>query len=371
VASIFYEFRILEDIDQREYESNLLDNDENDSWQANDEVTRIRIARGWLAYKALLDEQQYMKKNYQDMSILSQCLTRFPILKSLEMSSDYEPPTEELERMLVDTYAVQGNMLDGGDVTEEDEVGVRAMTTLLSAASGMQKKLDSLSAHRVHWSFFSSSPKGMSFYRPAFAYLRNLNMSLEADYDDTDEEDIVEARHNEFGIALRGATGLETLSLTFGDSDIPPESIYTQRQMQIPVVWDKLVKNVCWTNLRFLELHVVTVSERYILEFLERHTSLKRLKWHSMWLTNSDVGWDKIFRGMRTMKFEALQFGGIWGGEGDKGRNKTLKMDEIGAKIVKSILTNDTKKGKKVHVRRGKRSLSDGQLFHKAVAEGI
>jgi len=361
VASIFYEFRILEDIDEQEYQANLFDNDAFNPWEVKDDATRLKLAKGWLAYKALLEEQQYMKKTQQDMCILSQCLTRFPVLKSLVIAADFEPPTEELERMLEDTLAVPGNMLNGGDMTEEDEVGVRAMTTLLSAASGMQKKLANLNVHRVHWSFFSSAPKGINFYRPIFTYLRQLSMSLEADYDDSDEEEIVDARHAEFATALRGAANLETLSLTFGDIDVPAENLYLQRQMQIPVVWDKIVKNMTWTNLQCLELNFVTVSEPFVLDFLRRHTNLKILKWHSMWLTNSEVGWDKVFKVMRrTMNFQELKFGGIWGGESEKGRHKTLKMDDIGEKLVKTILRGPEKGKRPVRVKMVTRSATDG-----------
>ena len=359
----------MEDVEQVEYESNILEIAESDVWLIDDDARRVKLAKGWLAYKALHEEQAYMKKIHQDMCVLSQCFARFPILKSLELSSDYDPPTEEMARMLADTYAVEGNMLDGENMTDDDEVGVAALTTLLSAASGMQKKLDSLTAHRVHWSFFNAAPKGMNFYRPAFTYLRHLNLTLEADYDDMDEEDVVQARHAEFGIALRDAANLETLSLNFGDGDVPPESIYVQRQLQVPVIWDKLAKNITWKNLISLELHIVTVSQPSLLDFLARHAeTLKCIKWHSMWLTDSNVGWDVVFRMMRkSMKLQVVKFEGTWGGEGEQGRVKTLKMIDHGDKLAKFILSgsgDDGKKGRK-HERRLRKSASDGMVSSK------
>lgn len=356
----------MEDVEQQEYESNTLEILESEMWLINDDARRVKLAKGWMAYKALHEEQAYIKKIHQDLCVLSQCFARFPILKSLELSSDYDTPTEEMARMLADTYAVEGNMLDGENMTDDDEVGVAALTALLSAASGMQKKLDSLTAHRVHWSFFNAAPKGMNFYRPVFTYLRHLNLTLEADYDDMDEEDVVQVRHAEFSIALRDATNLESLSLNFGDRDV---QLYVQRQLQVPVLWDKLAKTMTWKNLRSLELHIVTVSQQYLLDFLARHAeSLKCIKWHSMWLTESNVGWDVVFRMMRkSMKLEVVKFEGTWGGEGEQGCIKTLKMIDHGAKLAKIILSgcgDDVKRGRK-HERRLRKAASDGMISSK------
>jgi hypothetical protein len=88
VSSIVYEVRYLEDVEIQEHESNILDNDglEESTWisDAGSGDSKERIAKGWKAYKPMLDEQLYMKKILRRFG-------RYPstgAISSLEMTRD-------------------------------------------------------------------------------------------------------------------------------------------------------------------------------------------------------------------------------------------------------------------------------------------
>lgn len=266
---------------------------------------------------------------------------QFPILKSIKVVSCDGRPSLELARILKGTYAIPANMLENGDMADdEDEIGVGPLTTMLSAASGMQNKLDSLSARNVHWAFFAPAPKGMSFYLPAFTHLRNLHLTLEADYADMDDEDLVRGHHREFGTALRGAANLESLALDFVAVGMAHLNLPGIRPLQVPVLWDKLAKATTWTNLRTLELGSVHVSEVFALDFFMRHAdTLIILAMDNMTLTNSKSGWTKVFVLMqRVLILESVKFSGVWMAENATGKRAFYQMDKVGTKITKKIL---------------------------------
>jgi hypothetical protein len=368
VTSVFYEFRLLRDVDQQEYESNILDNENEDQELkqfSDDEGSRAELGKRWAIYKPLLQAQEYMKKTQYDISVLSQAFTRFPVLKSLHISSEFgthERASEEMYHAFGGSLAIPGMMLEGGEVDDDEQVGVRALNSVLLSASGIPKKLENLKAHRVHWSFFNPPPAAINLHQQIFTYLRHLDLTLEADYDDIDEEHAVLARHAEFGKALRAAAGLETLRLNFGDNDISPDTVLMQRGMNVPVIWEELVKDMTWKNLKSLELHFVTASESCMTDFLARHAkTLKVIKWTNMWLLDSEEGWEPIWRNMKyLMKFEAVEFGGIWGAEGENITSPAIdNMDKLGRGFAREIL-----KGKEKEVRR-RRSASDSLLLIK------
>ena len=171
VSSILYEVRYLEDVESQEYESNILDNDgleEESTWSsdAGSGDSKERIARGWKAYKPMLDEQLYMKKISYDVSVFTQALARFPVLKRLEMCSEYGMPSETLARAYENTLAVPGLMLDGGEISDyEEQTGTRALGSLLRHAQSAGN-LDSSSNTLVllQSSTFSGSPS--TCFRP-------------------------------------------------------------------------------------------------------------------------------------------------------------------------------------------------------------
>ncbi|KAH7400006.1 hypothetical protein BKA64DRAFT_642160 [Cadophora sp. MPI-SDFR-AT-0126] len=338
VTSIFYEVRFLEEVAFPDFKSNVLDIEE-----LADHLTEDKqevIARAWKAYKPLLDTQMHMKRANYDFAVLAQALPRFPILKRIEMSSEYGLPSETMTKAFETTMAIPGLMMDGGEINDDDETGTRGLGSLLLAAANMPTPLETLSAHRIHWSFFNPSPVDIHF--GAFTYLRHVDLVLEPDYDDWSEQDVVKARHVELGKALRSAKGLETLRLTFDDADTVPKAVLLQRQMNVPVVWERIVENMTWPNLHTLELTVVTTSEANITDFLKRHSStLKVIKWHNMWLAGSALGWNRIFRRMKKhMTLKAVEFGGIWGGDSSSSAEpKLLKMeDEVGFRVAASIV---------------------------------
>jgi hypothetical protein len=355
VSSILYEVRYLEDVESQEYESNILDNDgleEESTWSSDAESgdSKERIARGWKAYKPMLEEQLYMKKISYDVSVFTQALARFPVLKRLEMCSEYGMPSETLARAYENTLAVPGLMLDGGEISDyEEQTGTRALGSLLLAAAAMPSRLETLIAHRIHWSFFNPAPLA-DLHLPAFVQLRHLDLVLEPDYDDFDEQDVVKKRHEELGRILRSMMGLESLRLCFDDVDTHPNAVLIQRQMNVPVVWERITEGMTWPRLRILELKVFTTSENHITNFLKRHTdTLRVIKWHNVWLSDSAFGWNRIFKKMkRYMKLEEVEFRGIWGGDCTHGRPKLLKMEgETAIRLERSILRGPSEKKEK------------------------
>ena len=52
----------------------------------------------------------------------------------------------------------------------------------------MPTKLERWKAHRVHWSFFNPPPKGTNLHRSMATYLRHLDLTLKADFDDVGDE---------------------------------------------------------------------------------------------------------------------------------------------------------------------------------------
>jgi hypothetical protein len=355
VSSLFYEVRFLEDVDQQEYMNNILENEDFEEMYAARSV--IEIARGWTVYKPMLDEQKYMLKTSFATCAFTQALARFPHLKRIEMGAGYALLSAQMTRAYAPSLAI-GLMLDAGDLLDEQEPGVRALSSLLIAASAMSGRLESLNAHSIHWSFFNPAPSSLNFSRQAFTHLRHLDLVLEADYDDFDNIDTVQARHAEFGRALRSATALESLHLAFDDIDIVPQSVLIQRQMNVPVVWETLTEDMAWPNLRSLELCVVTCSGADLTNFLMRHAkTLKVVKWYNIWLTESASRWNSLFKKMqRNLKLEELIFGGVFGADGSDGMPQLLKMDgEFGSKLTRSILRGGREKR-----RKGKRSGQDG-----------
>ena len=337
--------------------TNVLENEEFEKMDAT--RSAIETTRGWTVYKPMLEEQRYMLKTSFDTCAFTQALARFPLLKQIEMGTEYAPPSLPMIRAYAPSLAIPGLMLDGGDLMDDEEPGVRGLTSLVLAISAMPGKLESLNAHRIHWSFFNPAPRSLNFSRQAFTHLRHLDLVLEADYDDLDEIDIVKARHAEFGRALRSATALESLRLAFDDIDTVPKSVYIQREMNVPVVWESLTEGMTWPNLRSLELCVVTCSGADLTSFLIRHAqTLKAVKWHNMWLSDRASRWHSIFKKMqRNLKLEELEFGGVFGADGSNGRPQLLKMDdEFGSKLTRSILRGKEKEKRK----KGKRSGQDG-----------
>jgi hypothetical protein len=341
----------LEDVESQEYESNLLDSDdfEEESSGVRTADSKERIARGWKAFKPMLDEQLYIRKISYDVSVLTQVLARFPVLKRLEMCSEYGPPSETLARAYENTLAVPGLMLDSRETSDyEDEVGTRALGSLVLAAATMPSQLETLIAHRLHWSFFNPVPLA-DLYLPALTQLRKLDLVLDSDYDDFDEKDVGRKRQVELGRILRSIKGLESLRLCFDDVDTLPKAILIQRQMNAPVAWERITEGMTWPRLRRLELKVFTTSEKHITNFLQRHSkTLRVIKWHNVWLNDSAFGWNRIFKKMkRYMKLEEVEFRGIWGGDGTRGRPKLLKMEgETAIKLERSILRGPSGKEK-------------------------
>jgi hypothetical protein len=363
VSSIIYEQKLLEDVDQQEYELSIFD---NNSSGEEEQVLALKAEAGWANYKTLLEEQEYMERINYDFSTFAQVFTRFPILKSLELWSGYEGPySETLARAYESTLAIPGLMLGGVGTRDDDEVGVRGMRSILIAASGMTKRLESLRAHKVSWSFFNPTPKNLLFSRNAFAYLRYLELQLEADYDNIDEEEAVKAQQIELGQVLCLATGLESLTLRFEHESMGPDSFILQRQVNVPVLWERIFQSAgTWHHLRRLELNHITTSELHLIAFLNRHSKcLKSIIWTNMWLLDGTAGWTKIFKKMkRDMKFETVEFGGFWGG-GDSmhGRQKLIKMEDVGPRLAKTILRGPEKRGKKT--RKGLFRVAQDPLF--------
>ncbi|PVH89355.1 hypothetical protein DL98DRAFT_508448 [Cadophora sp. DSE1049] len=338
VTSIFYEVRFLEEVDFSDFKSNVLEIEGLGGCLTED--NQDVIANAWKAYKPLLDTQMHMKRTNYDFAVLAQALPRFPILKRIEMSSEYGCPSETMTKAFETTMAIPGLMMDGGEISDDEETGTRSLGSLLLAAANMPMALETLSAHRIHWSFFNPSPVDLHF--GTFTYLRHIDLVLEPDYDDWSEQFVVKARHVELGKALRSAKGLETLRLTFDDADTVPKAVLLQRQMNVPVVWERIAEGMTWPCLHTLELTVVTTSEAEISDFLKRHSSsLKAVKWHNMWLAGSALGWNRIFRRMKKhMSLKAVEFGGIWGGDSSSSAEpKLLKMeDEVGSRVAASII---------------------------------
>ncbi|KAK0102467.1 hypothetical protein ONS95_006086 [Cadophora gregata] len=338
VTSIFYEVRFLEEVMFTEFRSNVLEIEElgGRTPMDNEEI----IANAWKSYKPLLDTQMHMKRTNYDFAVLAQALPRFPILRKIEMSSEYGCPSQTMAKAYEATMAIPGLMMDGGEISDDEETGTRSLGSLLLAAATLPTPLETLSAHRIHWSFFNDSPLDLHF--GAFTYLRHIDLVLEPDYDDWSEQDVVKARHVQLGKALRSAKGLETLRLTFDDADTVPKAVLLQRLMNVPVVWERISEGMTWPCLHTLELTVVTTSEAGISDFLRRHSStLKVIKWHNMWLAGSALGWNRIFRRMKKhMALKVVVFGGIWGGDSNSSTEpKLLKMeDEVGSRVAASIV---------------------------------
>ncbi|KAL5321663.1 hypothetical protein ACEPPN_009623 [Leptodophora sp. 'Broadleaf-Isolate-01'] len=338
VSSISYEVRFLEEVEFPEFRSNVLEIEEVGGIPVD--LGEGAIAGAWKAYKPMLDTQMHMKRTNYDFSVLAQALPRFPILKTIEMSSEYGCTSETMMKAYESTMSIPGLMMDGGEISDEEETGTRGLGSLLLAAAGMPTPPETLNAHRVHWSFFNTPP--VDLHLKAFTYLRHLDLVLEPDYDDWDEQVVVRARHVELGKALRAAKGLETLRLTFDDKDSIPKSVLVQRQMNVPVVWERITEGMTWPRLHTLELTVLTTCEAGMSEFLKRHCStLKVIRWHNMWLEGSVLGWNRIFRRMKKhMKLSAVEFGGVWGGESSASAEpKLLNLEgPVGARVANSIV---------------------------------
>jgi hypothetical protein len=375
VTSIFYEARFLEELGRKEWEMNIRDNerderhyfehgsDDGSELEVYDEETKKRFDKGWKAYKRMLEEQEYLQRTKYDFSVFAQALARFPGLKKIEMTSEYAPPSEHMVRAYADTLAIAGLMIDGGE-SDDEEVGVRALGSLFLALTALPLNLQELKARRVHWSFFNPAPKDLNLYRPVFSHLRHLDLILEADYDDIDEEDIVLRRQEELGLALQSATGLESLKLSFGDGDLIPQMVLMERQMNVPVGFAPLFRNMTWRNLKRLELCVVTGSETDFTSFFQRHArTLKKVKLHNMWLADNPAGshgWDKVFKTMRReLILKDIDLRGVWGADGPDGRPKLMKLEgDFGEKLGTSILRgrNTDKENGKEKGKKGRKS---------------
>ncbi|KAH7351065.1 hypothetical protein BKA65DRAFT_550044 [Rhexocercosporidium sp. MPI-PUGE-AT-0058] len=354
VSSITYEVRFLEEVEFLEFQSNVLEIDDSAGNLVN--LSEGTIADAWKAYKRMLDIQIHMRRTHYDFSVLAQALPRFPLLKTIEMRSEYCCASDTMEEAYENTLSIPGLMMDGGEIADDEETGTRALGSLLLAGATMPTALETLTAHRVHWSFFSPTP--VDLYLKAFTTLRHINLVLEPDYDDWDEEAVVRARHVELGRALRTAKGLETLRLTFGDKDPMPKSVLLQRQMNVPVVWECITEGMTWPCLHTLELTVLTTCETGISEFLKRHcNTLKVIKWHNMWLEGSVLGWNRVFRRMKKyMKLSVVEFGGVWGGESSSlAAPKLLNLEgTVGSRVANSIM-----RGREV---RKKKARATGEL---------
>jgi len=335
VRSIFYEVRYMEEVDQTEFEENILE----DHPQYDCQDAKAIIFNAWTAYKRKLDEQRYIKKTSYDVSVFTQAFARFPLLKRIEVSSEYNEPSEILKRAYEGTMAVSGLMLDGGEMNEDDETGTRALMTVLLAAAGMEPGLEYLNAHRIHWSFFSAKP--LPLHIPAYRNLRHLDLEFEADFGDFDEQEIVEARHVELGKVIRSATGLETLRLVFDEPDMNPKAVHNQHLLNVPVVWERITGDTTWPKLRSLELQVATCSETEIMRFFTRHAgTLKSIKLVNMWLTNCTNGWLNVFKVMKnSLKLGEVDLGGFWGQDGPDGLCKLVKVQgQVGTRISKVVM---------------------------------
>jgi hypothetical protein len=288
----------------------------------------------------MLEEQQHMAKIGYDVSVFAQALPRFPMLKEIEINSEYDIPTDALRRAYEDTMAVSRFML----CTEENEqegMAMRALRTVLLAATGMQPGLEDLYVHQIHWPFFTSAP--LSLYLSSYANLRHLNLEFESIFFDIDEREIVEARHMELGRALRSATGLETLRLVFDDTYSSPRFVRKSHLSRVPVVWERITGDMTWPKLWSLELQVATCSEAEIISFFTRHAgTLKSVRLINMWLTDCANGWNGVLEMMRrSLKLDQVSLGGFWGQDAYDGENgcTLIKIDEVlGSRLSEALM---------------------------------
>lgn len=341
VQSIVYEARYLVEVDQTGFEQNILDGDEY-AFENPENITadtKAILSPAWTAYRRMLDEQQYIKKTGYDVSVFSQALVRLPALKRAEVISEYKNRSEALERAYEATMAVSGFLLECGELSDEGNLTrIRALRTVLLATTGMQSGLEDLHVHLIHWSFFSSAPLSLHF--PAYVNLRHLDLEFEADPGDKKDQEVVEARHVELGLALRSATGLETLRLVFEKPDTLFRWVRVSDLVNAPVVWERITGDTTWPKLRSLELQVATCSEADIMRFFTRHArTLRSVSLVNMWLTDCTTGWSGVFKMMKhSLKLEEVHLGGCWGQDGAKGQRKLIQVEgKVGARVSKAL----------------------------------
>jgi hypothetical protein len=259
VTSIFYEARFMEEISREEWEACIRDSDESIDELGRDEKggfdenlfeERLKISfdKGWKAYELMYEEQEYMRDAKYEFTVFAQALANFPNLKNIQATSDLDFWSEQLRRAYANTFAIRGFMLEGEDV--EEKTGVRALSCVAQAISGLPTRIESLRVRRVHWSFFNPAPKGLNLRRHLFTHLRHVDLIVEAEYEDVNDLDLVWMQHEELGLALRSATALESIRLSFGATDSVPQLVLMERSMNIPVSLAPLVGNMTWKNLQ-------------------------------------------------------------------------------------------------------------------------
>ncbi|KAK3320271.1 hypothetical protein B0T19DRAFT_284927 [Cercophora scortea] len=301
VKTLIYDAEVLEDTrmtyknyveDTREFAS--MRSHAHRARRAAATVPEAELKAKYKAYKLAHAAQKEILETSEDFQVLHEVVAKFPNLDDILMSVDFEfrKPEEDYnpELELRGPFDKLGCATIPGFPKAE---GVRHLSALLAAvqAAGRMKKLKSIRAGSLHYSFFNHSLSAGSPIRidggvDIFQNLTRFELSIHChsefvdenrphdednnplDDDDTDHVDECRRvmRTGVIRKLLRKMPNLEVLSILFSEHDFDgDEAIF-------PASFSEIIPaDQVWPNLETLRLGSIETDREELVAFLVRH----------------------------------------------------------------------------------------------------
>ncbi|KAM3082617.1 hypothetical protein ACMFMF_002274 [Clarireedia jacksonii] len=297
VKSISYEPRMLSVVNKTDYCGSV----RLGAYVAGQPMpSDITIKQGYETYLSLVGEQQYIRKTSWDTAIFTLSIPRFTHLTAITINTENGPSYRAKQWLLpafdwgCELYASPYDPL----TMREQYKPINAVITATA--------LSDVKPSSLH---ICLAPAHFLLSLNAFRHLRHLSLTL-AVYPKRERHESIEGLKN----LLESASGLESLSVGHPILSGPIGTKYDSLG-----VWDKVIAELTFPNLRRLELSALSGRPDSFMTFFERHArTLKHVALVSMRIVPDKVDWPDVLEVLRNLNLESAWFWGIWEGSFDE-----------------------------------------------------
>lgn len=301
-------YHLIEDIASKKHGS---DNTRQRTLNDPDYSASMRLL--WELY----NDQLYVSSSFYHSRLFWKLVGRFPSLKGLEIITDQITPSDHM----IDTYKTSpgGEYASRWKFITNDPFNSYTLTSITEAVTSGEANLQKLVISHMEMEFFMDfSKQNIVGLRPSisafFSHLRHIDLGFSARIDGFGVLENVTAEQAEFGHALKSATALESLRLTFGHDGPEYLTILQEQVSYVNVHGSHVLQDTKWHNLRHIDLSYLSVTLMDLSEFFRNHSrTLRRVGLHHMWMLGEKNGWDCVFNLMSTiLNLEDVGFSGSW-----------------------------------------------------------
>ncbi|KAF7874084.1 hypothetical protein EAF04_002756 [Stromatinia cepivora] len=300
VRSLYYEPRMLRDVEVSEFRSRVIRMVKED-----DVTSQETFEEEWKAYRRIIESASFMKANYYDFFALAQALQNFQNLKYINVNSDGP-----------DSHPAFHERFSTGDIYfeiyatafDKEDAKCRALQTIITAVGLAGIELNTLTATVIPPCFFSSVLSHGHNHIPQIApHLKRMDISFSLDF--LDKVSLVALGIQKF---LSPAVNLEALRVA-----MDPECLLEEDT--VPAIsWDSIVGSlVKLPKLQSLELCHISGTHEFFSKFFEDHAStLQHLYLESMSLEGDISRWGNVFTTLQNLPLRTCKLeGDFWGGK--------------------------------------------------------